>query len=142
MAATTSRSQHFVITNYRPKVVHPGRISSPDSPLRYSLYLSVFYVVLQTLQLHLVPFPCLIIILSGSRFSKDFIWYGKLFQTLGPKTLKLLLPKMIWLCTCIFKFNIYFSRTSLLVFLKLKRSLIKSGLRLLIVFTDFSTRYS
>ena len=50
-----------------------------------------------------------IIILNDSVFSEDFIWYGKLFQTLGPKTLKLLHPKVTWLCTDIFKFNIIFS---------------------------------
>ena len=41
----------------------------------------------------------LVILLNDSRFSEDFIWYGKLFQILGPKTLKLLLPKVTWLCT-------------------------------------------
>ena len=83
-----------------------------------------------------------IIILNDSGFSEDFIWYGKLFQTLGPKTLKLLHPKITWLCTDIFKFKIYFPRASLLVSLKLKRSLINSGLRLLRVLIDFGTQYS
>ena len=60
-----------------------------------------------------------------SQFREDFIWYGKLFQTLGPVTLNFLLPKVTWLCTDIFKISIYFSQTSLLVSLKLKRSFIK-----------------
>ena len=51
---------------------------------------------------------------------------------LGPKAPKILLPKVTWLYTGIFKFNIYFSRTSPLVSLKLKKYLIKSELRLLI----------
>ena len=63
-------------------------LAVPYSPLRDSLYLSVFYVELQTSQLHLVPFQCLIIILNDSRFSGDPILYGKLFQILGPKTFK------------------------------------------------------
>ena len=137
----TSTSQYLVIINNHPKVVHPRRFSSTRFTFErslflsrsLSLYFSVFYGVLQTLQLHLVPLQCSIIILNDSEFSEVYIWYGKLFQTLGPTTLELLLPKVTWLCTSIFKFNIYFSRTSLLVSLKLKRSLIKSGLRLLIV---------
>ena len=109
-----------------------------DSSLRDSLSLSLFYGALQTLQLPLVPFQCLIIILNDSRFSEDFIWYGKLFQTSCPKTLKLLLPKVTWLCSGIFKFNIYFSRISLLVSLKLKRSLI-FGIKIVNSFIEFDT---
>ena len=132
--AMTSMLQHYVwwcttISKWCILDVSAG----PDLPFRGSLCLSVSYGVLQTLQLHLVRLQCLIIILNDSRFPQDFIWYSKLFQTLGPKTLKLLLRKVIWLCTVIFKFNIFFSQISLLVSLNLKRSLINSGLRLLIV---------
>ena len=91
VTVATSTSQHLMTTTI-PKWYILDVSAVPDSPLRDSLYLSVFYDALQTLQLHLVLFQCLIIILNDSRFSEDFIWYGKLFQTLGSKTLKLLLP--------------------------------------------------
>ena len=105
---TSSTLQNIVITNNHPKSAAswtflPSQIRLWDFQILY-----VFYGVLQTLQLHLVPFRCLIIILDDSRFSEDLIWYGKRFQTSGPKTLKLLLSKVTWLCTGIFKFNIYF----------------------------------
>ena len=67
------------------------------------------------------------------KVSEDFIWYGKLFQILDKKNLKILFPKVTSLCTDIFKLDIYFFLISLLVSLKLKSSLINSGLRLLIV---------
>ena len=76
-----------------------------------SRYLSAFYIVLQ---LHLVPFQYLIITLNESRFSKDFICSGELFQTFNPKTPKLLVTKVAWKCFRILKLNLYFSSTSLL----------------------------
>ena len=76
-----------------------------------SRYLSAFYIVLQ---LHLVPFQYLIITLNESRFSKDFICSGELFQTFNPKTPKLLVTKVTWKCFRILKLNLYFSSTSLL----------------------------
>ena len=90
-----------MLGNNHPKVVHPWRFSSPNSSLRDSLYLSVFYSVFY-----------------DSRFTEDFIWYGKLFQILGLKMFRLLLPKVTWLWTGIFKFKKYFPRKSLLVSLK------------------------
>ena len=76
-----------------------------------SQYLSAFYIVLQ---LHLVPFEYLIITLNESNFSKDFIWWGELFQTFNPKTPNFLVPKVTWKCFRILKLNLYFSSTSLL----------------------------
>ena len=105
---TSSTLQNLVIINNHLKsaaswTFRPSQIRLWDFQILY-----VFYGVLQTLQLHLVPLQCLIVILDDSGFSEDLIWYGKRFQTSGPKTLKLLLSKVTWLCTGIFKFNIYF----------------------------------
>ena len=102
VTVATSTSQHLMIINNW--TFQQSQIYLWET---FSIF-SVFYGALQTLQLHLVPFQCLIIILNDSRFSEDFIWYDKLFQILGPKTLKLLLPKVTWLCTGRLKFNIYF----------------------------------
>ena len=94
-------SQHLIIINNW--TLQQSQIHVWET---FSIF-SVFYCALQTLQLHLVPFQCLIIILNDSRFSEDFIWYGKLFQILGPKTLKLLLPKVTWLCSGRLKFKLH-----------------------------------
>ena len=108
----TSTSQYLVIINNHPKVVHPRRFSSPRLTFeRQTLSFCILWCITN------FPItPC-----TAPVFNYHFerlrvfgglymVREGRLFQT--------------WLCTGIFKFNIYFSRTSLLV----------SGLRLLIVY--------
>ena len=62
------------------------------------------------------------------RFSEDFIWYGKEFQTFGPRYLKLFVPNLTWFDFGISRFSLYFSRVGRFVILSLKMSFIKLGL--------------
>ena len=63
-----------------------------------------------------------------ARFSEDFIWYGKGFQTFGPMYLKLFVPNLTWFDFGISRFSLYFSPVRRFVILSLKMSFMKLGL--------------
>ena len=57
-----------------------------------------------------VPFQFFFRVLKIERFSEDFIWYGKEFQTFEPRHLKLFVPNLTWFDFGIFTLSLYFSR--------------------------------
>ena len=61
-------------------------------------------------------------VLKMVRFSEDFIWYGKEFQTFGPGYLKLFVPNLTWFDFGISSFSLYFSHVGWFVILSLKMS--------------------
>ena len=61
-------------------------------------------------------------------FSEDFRWYGKEFQTFGPKYLKLFVPNLTGFDFGISRFSLYFSRVKRFVILSLKMPFMKLGL--------------
>ena len=57
------------------------------------------YHFLHILHLHKISSEFFNRFLKGSRFLEDLTWYGKLFQILGPDTLRLLkFFDSIWVC--------------------------------------------
>ena len=74
------------------------------------------------------------VFLKDSRFSEELIWHSTLFQSLGKKILKNLLPITNLMNNYgIIMFMLYFSLACLVVNHNLKRSLIKLGFNLLTV---------
>ena len=59
------------------------------------------------------------------RFSEDFIWHGKEFQTFGPSYLTLFVPNLTSFDFGISRFSLYFSRVGQFVILSLKMSFMK-----------------
>ena len=95
VTAATSRLQNFVMINYHSKVFHPGRVSSPrfafeTQPLSFCILCCITNFAIAPCTV-----PVFFIISSDSRFSEGFLWYGKLFLTLGPKTLNLCLQRYL-----------------------------------------------
>ena len=66
-------------------------------------------------------------LLNVSKFSQDFMWGGREFQSFGPKDLMPLLPKLTWLTLGILRLSQYWLRTIVLVTLNLKISFINGG---------------
>ena len=69
-----------------------------------------------------------LLVLRIVRFSEDFIWYGKKFQTFGTRYFKIFGPNLTWFDFGISKFSFYFSRVGRFVILSLKMSFTKLGL--------------
>ena len=94
---TTSNSQHFVIVNSDPKVAYAGHFNSPKFAYKRQSLSFCILCCITNFTIALCTVPVFNYHFNDSMFSEDFIWHGKLFQTLGAKTLKLLLVKVTWL---------------------------------------------
>ena len=133
VTATTTTSQHPAIINNRPKVLHPGRLRSPRFAFeRPSLFFCILWCITNFTIAHCTG-PVFNYEFERLKVFGGFYMVRQTVPNFRSKDSQAFASKGNLLCTGIFKFNTYFSRTSQLVSLKLKRSLINSGLRLLIV---------
>ena len=109
VTVTISTSQHLVISNNHLKVVQPGRFSSRRFAFdRQSLSFCILWCITR-----FTIAPCTVPVFNYHfKQLKVFGGYGKLFQILDPKTLKLLLPHVTWLCTGIFNLTYIFLEQS------------------------------
>ena len=121
--------------------MHPGHVSSPRFAFeRQSLSFCIFCC---DTNLTIAPYTVPVFNYHFKRL-KVFAGFYMVWQTVlkfRSKDSQTFASKgnLYMLCTGIFKFNIYFSQTSLIVSFQLKKSLIKLGVSSVI---NFGTQYS
>ena len=93
----------------------------------------LFYSFLHRAHFQEIPSQDFIKRLKERRLGAVFTWVGRLFQILGPKTLKLLSPYFTWFDPVTLRFKTFCFRTGFFESDKLEISVIKAGLRRFIV---------